>query len=175
MDIVVAGAGIGGLTAAIGLARDGHRVQVVERDDTPMPDNVEDAFAWDRRGAPQVRHTHGFPTLIRIVLRDYEILERSHPEPLIHVTQSPWDWNSVDMIGMCDATNIVIDHDHGARYERMQSARGVTMTLEQARGYIRFVAETRLWDYHWPPLSMDPQFILERLAQFGIDVSPWMA
>ena len=70
MDIVVAGAGIGGLTAAIGLARDGHRVQVVERDDTPMPDNVEDAFAWDRRGAPQVRHTHGFPALIRIVLRD---------------------------------------------------------------------------------------------------------
>src|SRR4029079_4763826 len=96
---------------------------------------------------------------------------RSHPEPLIHVTQSPWDWNSVDMIGMCDATNIVIDREHGARYERMTSARGVTMTLEQAREYIRFVAETRLWDYHWPPLSMDPAFILARLQQVRIHVS----
>ena len=70
MKVVIAGAGIGGLTAAIGLARDGHEVEVVERDDTPTPDNVEDAFGWDRRGAPQVRHTHGFPALIRQVLRD---------------------------------------------------------------------------------------------------------
>ena len=111
---------------------------------------------------------------IAVVLRDYEILERSHPEPLIHVTESPWDWNSVDMISMCDATNIVIDAEHGERYERMQSRRAVTMTLEQAREYIRFVAETRLWNYHWEPLSMDPAFIFERLQSFGIDVSPWV-
>jgi hypothetical protein len=109
-----------------------------------------------------------------VVLRDYEILERSHPEPLIHVTQSVWDWNNVDMIGMCDATNIVIDAEHGARYERMQSARAVVMTLEQAREYIRFVAENRLWDYHWPSLSMDPASILTRLQEFDIDVSPWL-
>lgn len=70
VEVVIAGAGIGGLTAAIGLARDGHEVTILERDDTPMPDNVEDAFAWDRRGAPQVRHTHGFPALIRRILRD---------------------------------------------------------------------------------------------------------
>jgi 2-polyprenyl-6-methoxyphenol hydroxylase-like FAD-dependent oxidoreductase len=67
---VVVGAGIGGLTAAIAMSRIGWRVVVVERDDTPMPDEVEGAFAWDRRGAPQVRHTHGFPALIRVVLRD---------------------------------------------------------------------------------------------------------
>jgi 2-polyprenyl-6-methoxyphenol hydroxylase-like FAD-dependent oxidoreductase len=67
----VVGAGIGGLTAAIALARDGHAVTVVERDDTPMPADVEGAFAWDRRGAPQVRHTHGFPSLIRATLRDH--------------------------------------------------------------------------------------------------------
>ena len=75
---------------------------------------------------------------------------------------------------MCDATNIVIDAEHGERYERMQSRRAVTMTLEQAREYIRFVAETRLWDYHWAPLSMDPAFIFERLRSFGIDVAPWI-
>jgi hypothetical protein len=111
---------------------------------------------------------------ITLVLRDYEILERSHPEPLIHVTESPWDWNCVDMISMCDATNIVIDAEHGARYERMQSRRGVSMTLEQARDYIRFVAEARLWDYHWAPLSMDPAAVLDRLRAVGVDVAPWV-
>jgi 2-polyprenyl-6-methoxyphenol hydroxylase-like FAD-dependent oxidoreductase len=35
-----------------------------------MPEDVEGAFEWDRRGAPQVRHTHGFPALIRVILRD---------------------------------------------------------------------------------------------------------
>ena len=68
--MIVVGAGIGGLAAAIALARAGYAVDVIERDDTPMPDNVEAAFAWDRRGAPQVRHTHGFPALIRRILRD---------------------------------------------------------------------------------------------------------
>lgn len=64
------GAGIGGLAAAFALSRIGFEVVVVERDDTPMPDDVERAFEWDRRGAPQVRHTHGFPALIRVILRD---------------------------------------------------------------------------------------------------------
>jgi 2-polyprenyl-6-methoxyphenol hydroxylase-like FAD-dependent oxidoreductase len=67
---VVVGAGIGGLAAAIALSRAGCDVTVVERDDTPMPADVEGAFDWDRRGAPQVRHTHGFPALIRVILRD---------------------------------------------------------------------------------------------------------
>lgn len=67
---VVAGAGIGGLAAAMALSRIGYEVVVVERDDTPMPADIEGAFAWDRRGAPQVRHTHGFPALIRVILRD---------------------------------------------------------------------------------------------------------
>ena len=64
------GAGIGGLAAALALSRLGCEVVLVERDDTPMPDDVEGAFEWDRRGAPQVRHTHGFPALIRVLLRD---------------------------------------------------------------------------------------------------------
>jgi 2-polyprenyl-6-methoxyphenol hydroxylase-like FAD-dependent oxidoreductase len=68
--VVVAGAGVGGLAAAIALSRAGCDVTVVERDDTPMPEDVEGAFDWDRRGAPQVRHTHGFPALIRVILRD---------------------------------------------------------------------------------------------------------
>ena len=38
---------------------------MIERDDTPMPDSPDEAFEWDRRGAPQVRHSHAF--LARIV------------------------------------------------------------------------------------------------------------
>ena len=68
--MIVVGAGIGGLAAALALSRLGCEVVVVERDDTPMPADVEGAFDWNRRGAPQVRHTHGFPALIRVLLRD---------------------------------------------------------------------------------------------------------
>jgi len=70
LDVVVVGAGIGGLGSALALARGGHRVTLVERDDTPMPPDAEAAFDWDRRGAPQVRHPHVFLGLARTILRD---------------------------------------------------------------------------------------------------------
>src|SRR5690349_24902846 len=70
LDVVVVGAGIGGLSSALALARAGHHVTLVERDDGPMPVIVEDAFEWDRRGAPQVRHPHVFLGLARTILRD---------------------------------------------------------------------------------------------------------
>jgi 2-polyprenyl-6-methoxyphenol hydroxylase-like FAD-dependent oxidoreductase len=69
VHVVVAGAGIGGLGAALALSRLGHRVTLIERDDTPLPDSVEAAFDWDRRGAPQVRHTHGFAARLHQALR----------------------------------------------------------------------------------------------------------
>lgn len=60
MRIVVVGGGVSGLGTALALARRGHAVTVVERDDTPMPSSADEAFEWDRRGAPQVRHSHAF-------------------------------------------------------------------------------------------------------------------
>jgi len=71
LKVVVVGAGIGGLGAALVMARAGHRVTIIERDDTPMPPDPESAFdEWDRRGAPQVRHPHVFLGLARVILRE---------------------------------------------------------------------------------------------------------
>jgi 2-polyprenyl-6-methoxyphenol hydroxylase-like FAD-dependent oxidoreductase len=74
MHVVVVGGGVSGLGSAVVLARQGHRVTVVERDDTPMPHTADEAFDWDRRGAPQVRHSHAF--LARLV----GLLRTSYPD-----------------------------------------------------------------------------------------------
>ena len=74
MDVVVVGGGVAGLGSALVLADQGHQVTVVERDDTPMPLSADEAFDWDRRGAPQVRHSHAF--LARLV----GLLRRDHPD-----------------------------------------------------------------------------------------------
>ena len=68
--VVVIGAGTAGLGAALALSRDGHRVLVLERDATPLPATADEAFGWDRPGAPQVRHSHAFLALLRNLLRD---------------------------------------------------------------------------------------------------------
>jgi 2-polyprenyl-6-methoxyphenol hydroxylase-like FAD-dependent oxidoreductase len=76
MDVTIAGAGIGGLAAALDLGRQGHRITLLERDNTPMPATADEAFEWDRRGAPQVRHSHAFLARLRNLLRD------NHPDVL---------------------------------------------------------------------------------------------
>jgi 2-polyprenyl-6-methoxyphenol hydroxylase-like FAD-dependent oxidoreductase len=73
---VVVGAGVSGLGAALVLARRGDQVTVLERDDTPMPATADEAFEWDRRGAPQVRHSHAFLARLVTLLRDH------HPDVL---------------------------------------------------------------------------------------------
>jgi 2-polyprenyl-6-methoxyphenol hydroxylase-like FAD-dependent oxidoreductase len=70
-DVVVVGGGVAGLAAALGLARQGRAVTVLERDATPLPADPEEAFGWDRRGAPQVRHSHAFLARLHTLLRDH--------------------------------------------------------------------------------------------------------
>src|SRR3954468_6427850 len=70
MKAVVIGAGVGGLGAALALSRAGHEVTLVERDRTPLPHDPDEAFEWDRRGAPQVRHSHAMLARLRNLLRD---------------------------------------------------------------------------------------------------------
>jgi 2-polyprenyl-6-methoxyphenol hydroxylase-like FAD-dependent oxidoreductase len=74
--IVVVGAGIGGLGVGLCAGTAGHEVVLVERDRTPLPADAHAAFDWERRGAPQVRHSHAFLARLRNLLRD------RHPEVL---------------------------------------------------------------------------------------------
>src|SRR4051812_46517460 len=70
LHVTVVGGGVSGLGTALALARRGHEVEVVERDHTPMPTSADEAFSWDRRGAPQVRHSHAFLGRLRGLLHD---------------------------------------------------------------------------------------------------------
>ncbi len=72
LKVIVVGGGVSGLGMALVLARRGHNVTVVERDHTPMPNTADEAFEWDRRGAPQVRHSHAFLARLRnLLVSDY--------------------------------------------------------------------------------------------------------
>jgi len=65
------GGGICGLGAALLLARDGHEVTVLEKDDDPIPRSVDDCWdAWDRRGVAQFRQPHNFMPGMRLLLED---------------------------------------------------------------------------------------------------------
>jgi len=74
-EVVVAGAGLGGLLTALLLAGDGHRVTVVERDGGDAP--ADPGVAWDdwpRRGVPQFRQ------LFYLLPRFRQLAEQELPE-----------------------------------------------------------------------------------------------
>lgn len=71
--IVVLGGGVCGLATGLLLARDGHEVEVWERDPEPVPSSVDDAWSgWDRRGVKQFRQPHFLQARARSTLeRDF--------------------------------------------------------------------------------------------------------
>ena len=66
--IAVLGGGLCGLAAGLMLARDGHDVTVLERDEAPVPGNPEAAWAWRRPGVAQFNQAHYLQPLGRAVL-----------------------------------------------------------------------------------------------------------
>lgn len=59
--VVIIGGSVAGLASAIGLARTGFDVVIVERDAGPATNDGDVAFLeWDRRNVPQFRQPHGF-------------------------------------------------------------------------------------------------------------------
>jgi len=68
--ILIVGAGMAGLATALALGRTGCEVTLVERDGPP-PDLPPDALLtdWQRPGALQLRHSHGFFGRLRNLLQ----------------------------------------------------------------------------------------------------------
>lgn len=70
-DIVVCGGSVIGLSTAMMLADDGHRVTVLEQDDAPVPDRASDAWdTWERRGVAQFHQPHNLFARARQVFDD---------------------------------------------------------------------------------------------------------
>ena len=69
--VVIAGAGFAGLASSLFLARQGHDVTIVERDDAP-PNGTpsDDVDGWLHPGAPQARQSHALLGRARRVLVD---------------------------------------------------------------------------------------------------------
>ena len=112
---------------------------------------------------------------ITIIERAFTLISCSEPEVRWHVNRSPWDWGNVDMGSMCDSMNFVLNAEHAQRYERMTATRGVSIPLAEAKEFVRFTAEQRMHNYHWPVATMDPQGIIDRFRSLGGDVSAWGA
>jgi 2-polyprenyl-6-methoxyphenol hydroxylase-like FAD-dependent oxidoreductase len=69
-EVVMVGGGVVGLCGGLLLARDGHRVTLLERDPAP-PTSPEDAWTgWERRGVNQFRMLHYFLPRFREILED---------------------------------------------------------------------------------------------------------
>jgi hypothetical protein len=70
-EIVIVGAGIAGLGAALALGRQGRHVIVCEHDGAPVPASPEEMWsAWPRPGTPHAPIGHGFLPGFRVLLQE---------------------------------------------------------------------------------------------------------
>ncbi|MEQ8559255.1 MAG: FAD-dependent oxidoreductase [Henriciella sp.] len=88
-EVLVIGAGIGGLCTALSLAPTGRRITLLERDQAPPGDDPDTIFLdWHRQGAGHVRQSHAFLARLRTIIK------RSHPRLL----------DDLKMLGVRDLT-----------------------------------------------------------------------
>jgi 2-polyprenyl-6-methoxyphenol hydroxylase-like FAD-dependent oxidoreductase len=70
-SVLVAGAGIAGLGAALALGGGTRKVTILDRDPPPPDLSPDEAFAkWERKGATQLRHSHAFLGRLTALIRD---------------------------------------------------------------------------------------------------------
>lgn len=110
---------------------------------------------------------------ITMVSKNFELQSVSPEGIFLHISSSPYDWNNFTMELMCDSMNFVIDAEHADRYERQVARRGVLVNLDQAKQFVKFVADQRMWDYHWKPGMMMPEIVVDIFRNMGVDVSNW--
>ena len=69
--VLVAGAGIAGLGAALALGGGSRDVTILDRDPPPPDLSPDEAFyRWERKGATQLRHSHAFIGRLTSLIRD---------------------------------------------------------------------------------------------------------
>jgi hypothetical protein len=110
---------------------------------------------------------------ITITSKSFEVQSANPESVLMHVSTSPYDWNNVDMVTMCDSMNFVIDAEHADRFERQSSRRGVLCDLDQTKKFVTYTANQRMWDYHWPCQTMVPEMVIGVFEGLGCDVTAW--
>ncbi len=77
MKVALVGAGVCGMFTAMALARRGHEITILDRDDPPPEGDADAAFFdWQRTGAAQFRHPHAFLGLM------CSLIETHYPELL---------------------------------------------------------------------------------------------
>jgi len=111
------------------------------------------------------------PVTIRV--RDGELLSRAPASVLIHVSSTPREWNTTNIVCMCDSMNFVHDAEHAQAYERAISRRGVLFTPEQAQRFVADTGKNRMWRYDWPPVTFRPERVIAGIRALGVDVTNW--
>jgi hypothetical protein len=112
---------------------------------------------------------------VSLAVRDGQVPSRTPSSILIHVSHSPREWNTTNIVCMCDGMNYVHDAEHALAYEKQISRRGVLLTIEQAQRFVAGTGENRMHRYDWEPVPLIPDRVIAGLKAIGVDTSPWGA
>ena len=112
---------------------------------------------------------------VGLTMRDGQLLACEPDGVLVHVSHSPREWNTTNIVCMCDGMNFVHGPEHAETYERQISRRGVLFTLAQAQRFVAGTGQNRMHRYDWEPVSLVPERVIAGIKALGVDVAPWGA